>query len=84
MAIQTHCGFNLRLTYQDTAVIAFPKWRVGLFKFLHTIEEILAQGFPLLVLFGRQLGEIRACDLEATVIAVGIKRHGNADGEFMA
>ena len=55
-----------------------------LLKLLHTIEEILAQCFPQVSVFKRQLGEIRARNLKAAVIAVGIKRHGNAQGEFIA
>ena len=72
------------LTHQHTAVIAFPEGRMRLLKLLHTIEEILAQCFPQVSVFKRQLGEIRAHNLKATVIAVGIKRHGNAQSEFVA
>ena len=74
----------MALAHQHTAVIAFPKGSMRLLKLLHAIEEILAQGFPRVSVLKRQLGEIRARNLKASVIAVAIKRHGNAQGEFIA
>ena len=74
----------MALAHQHTAVIAFPKGCMRLLKLLHAIEEILAQIFPLLVLLWWQLSEIRPRNLETTVIAVAIKRHGNAHSEFVA